>query len=279
MLPKFLYIGGDKCGSSWIQSILQWHPQVKVPEAKELFFFDKNYDRGLDWYRSYFTTQPEQTTSGEVCHDYLYESECVDRIANDLPDAKLIVCVRDPVARTYSAYLFWKRHDLYRGSFAEFVDFCPEAIDRSCYGKYLKMYLSRFEKQQFAIFDFAQLQRSPTDFAKSLFTTIAVEPLSIPAKLHGATLPAALPRVKAIARFSWIAGQTARSLGFPSLVGKIKSSQAIQSLLYRKIKDEEKSQVEPEIAEKILGHCLESTAFVDENFGTNFVSSWHEPRK
>ena len=44
-LPNFLFIGTAKAGSSWIFEILREHPQVFVPDAKDLHFFDKYYDR------------------------------------------------------------------------------------------------------------------------------------------------------------------------------------------------------------------------------------------
>ncbi len=52
--PNFMYIGPDKAGSSWLHEVLLIHPQVYMPVAKDLYFFDRYYDRGMSWYLSQF---------------------------------------------------------------------------------------------------------------------------------------------------------------------------------------------------------------------------------
>ena len=73
VVPNFLYIGPDKAGSSWLHEVLLTHPQVFMPVAeKDLYFFDRYYDRGLDWSLSQFASAtPTQVVVGEVCQDYL----------------------------------------------------------------------------------------------------------------------------------------------------------------------------------------------------------------
>ena len=91
-LPSFLFIGGPKCGSTWIYKALKAHPEIYVPEAKELFFFDKYYNKGFDWYLSYFKNiDSGEKAFGEVSHDYLYSAEAANKIAIDLPDLELIL--------------------------------------------------------------------------------------------------------------------------------------------------------------------------------------------
>ena len=45
-LPNFIYIGPDKAGSSWLHEMLIGHPEVYLTPAKDLYFFDRYYDRG-----------------------------------------------------------------------------------------------------------------------------------------------------------------------------------------------------------------------------------------
>jgi len=44
MFPDFLVIGGQKCGTSWLQDNLSSHPQVWLPPTKEVHYFDKGND-------------------------------------------------------------------------------------------------------------------------------------------------------------------------------------------------------------------------------------------
>lgn len=58
--PNFLYIGGYKSGSSWIYEALREHPQVFVPPAKDIQFFDVYYDKGIKWYLSFLRMQKKR---------------------------------------------------------------------------------------------------------------------------------------------------------------------------------------------------------------------------
>ena len=51
MLPSFIGIGAQRCGTTWLYESLAAHPEVYVSRPKELYFFTKNYMRGLDWYQ------------------------------------------------------------------------------------------------------------------------------------------------------------------------------------------------------------------------------------
>jgi len=72
------------------------------------------YDRGLDWYRKQFrSAQPSHRVVGEVCPDYLTSAEAPRRIRSCLgPDVRLMVTLRDPAERAFSAYLHRRKHGL-----------------------------------------------------------------------------------------------------------------------------------------------------------------------
>src|SRR5215510_10013523 len=111
-LPTFLHIGPGKSGSSWLHETLARHPEVYLSEAKDLYFFSRYYDRGLDWYRKQFRSAgPGHRVVGEVCPDYLSCAEAPRRIRSCLgPDVRLMVTLRDPAERAFSAYLHRRRH-------------------------------------------------------------------------------------------------------------------------------------------------------------------------
>src|SRR5690606_32693611 len=53
-LPTFLVIGAARSGSTWISKNLARHPEVFIPKEKELHFFDRRYEEGIETYRAYF---------------------------------------------------------------------------------------------------------------------------------------------------------------------------------------------------------------------------------
>ena len=114
MLPTFLILGAAKAGTTSLADYLSQHPKIYMSEPKEPSFFRLEYDRGLDFYRdTYFRGWTDETQVGEAAQRNLFLPYVPKRIFDALPEAKLIVLVRDPVERAFSHYL----HDYQRGAY------------------------------------------------------------------------------------------------------------------------------------------------------------------
>ena len=124
-LPTFVIAGAQKCGTSTLVATLRRHPQVHMSRPKELHFFDrrKNLDRGLEWYAEQFSPGPKQIAWGEASPTYVYEEAARHALTDLLPDAKIVVILRDPAKRAYSHFWHSKRLDF------ESVDTFEEALD------------------------------------------------------------------------------------------------------------------------------------------------------
>lgn len=109
VLPDFLIIGVQKGGTTSLYHYLGQHPRVRAVEPKEIHYFDRHYAQGGSWYRSHFgesrLPRPlRRWITGEATPYYIFHPHAPDRIARDLPHAKLIVLLRDPVERAFSQY-------------------------------------------------------------------------------------------------------------------------------------------------------------------------------
>jgi hypothetical protein len=122
MTPSFLICGGQRCGTTSLYRALAAHPVVlKAVLHKGVHYFDVDYRRGMSWYKGHFPLRssaekirdrygvPAQTF--ESSPYYMYHPQAAARIAADLPAAKLVVLVRDPVERAYSQHA----HEVARG--------------------------------------------------------------------------------------------------------------------------------------------------------------------
>jgi hypothetical protein len=63
-LPGFMIIGVQKGGTTSLYHYLSAHPQIKLSFYKETHFFNSNYDRGLAWYKSFFSSQQRHGDGG-----------------------------------------------------------------------------------------------------------------------------------------------------------------------------------------------------------------------
>lgn len=114
--PNFLIIGAQKCGTTWLSVMLREHPEVAAPK-KELHFFNYKFDLGADWYHKQFPDIKGSYRIGEFTPNYFWTSDdpsgdsppnshfrVPERVKQYYPDMKLILILRDPVARAVSAY-------------------------------------------------------------------------------------------------------------------------------------------------------------------------------
>lgn len=114
VLPDFLIIGGQRCGTTSLFEYLCRHPSVCRPVEKELQFFSYRFDRGVAWYRCHFPT--EKAARGrkvfEATPYYLLHDQAPSRAASVVPEARLVALLRNPTERAWSHY----QHNVLRGT-------------------------------------------------------------------------------------------------------------------------------------------------------------------
>ena len=101
-LPGYLIVGAQKAGTSSLHSYLSQHSAVTVPVTKEVHFFDHEFGRGTGWYRAHFHRSAAGTLAGESTPYYLFHPLAASRAAAVLPEARIVVVLRDPIDRAFS---------------------------------------------------------------------------------------------------------------------------------------------------------------------------------
>ena len=234
--PAFFIIGAQKCGTSALYNYLCEHPDVLPGRTKEIHFFnrDKRYfGLGINYYHSQFPL-PSQLGEYGVTFDatpvYIYCPECPKRIYNYSPRAKMILLLRDPVERAFSAWnMFRKVHEKRRSPFLSewssinapqkegfrrlfnrkkypsFEDAINEEINnilgedtlpepsfvrRGLYASQLERYYRYFHREQIMIIDSRQLRKETNRTLERISTFIELRP------------------------YDWKQGESKRRLGF-----------------------------------------------------------------
>ncbi|CAA9387485.1 MAG: hypothetical protein AVDCRST_MAG93-9541 [uncultured Chloroflexia bacterium] len=233
-LPDFIIIGAQKAGTTFAYSALTGrrssdpegreygHPLIDPAARKELHFFDTPafFNKGIDWYSQQFPepTEPyndgRETITGEASPYYLFHPHAARRAAEVVPDAKLIVFLRDPVERAYSD---WRHTMLGPGEELSFED-AIEAEEERLAGELEKMlederyrsrphrrysYLARgvylpqleewfyhFDRRQFLIVESSDLHNTPHQELSRMqrFLGVVEQELDLP---HGSNASAA----------------------------------------------------------------------------------------
>lgn len=243
-LPNFLYIGPDKAGSSWLHERLLRHPEVYLTPAKDLYFFDRYYDRGTAWYAEQFRDATEaQTIVGEVCQDYLFDPAVPARIAETLDSPRMMVCLRDPVERAWSSWLYARKHGIMPEDFGEALRSEPTLLGHGRYATGLDAFTAVFARELVHIAVFDDLAADPQAFLDATTDFLGIERLPLSEEDRKAQLVAASARSVRVANTARRAADWVREHDGARLVGVVKRSPVVQRLLYRPI---DKSVVRPD---------------------------------
>ena len=246
-----------------------------MPPAKDLYFFDRYYDRGINWYLKHFAgAGPQHKIVGEVCQDYLFGAEAPQRILSSLgPQVRMMVTLRDPAERAWSSYLYMLKQGETPGSFQQALVSRPELVDHGRYGAHLERFVDVFGRDALFVGVFDDFQADPQAYVDRLHSWLGISPVVLsPAQLE-ARLPAAAARSVVLARAARWAANVVRDRDGANLVGRVKRSRLVQSVLYRELSDgrRQMSRSDREAVMDALAHDVEG---LDRAFGLDLARRW-----
>lgn len=167
--PNAIIIGVKKGGTRALLEFLRIHPDVRAVGA-EPHFFDRFYDKGLEWYRSLMPRTLEGQITMEKTPSYFITKEAPRRVFSMDRSTKLIVVVRDPVTRAVSDYTqtLTKSPGLpsfqnlaFRNSTTGLIDTSWSAVRIGIYAKHLENWLRYFPMSRFLFVSGERLVTDP----------------------------------------------------------------------------------------------------------------------
>lgn len=182
-LPDFLAVGPQRTGTTWLHEVMK--PHLGLPRGiKETDFFLKNYALGMAWYREFFRDYAPALPMGEIDPNYFGEDAARARVAKDIPRAKIIVTLRDPVERAYSSYRVMRRDAWTRVSFEETVANNRIIRESSRYAHHLMNWQRSFGTDRVLVCLYDDLEQSPQKFLDAICDFIGAKRI----KLEGSAI-------------------------------------------------------------------------------------------
>ncbi len=197
--PNFFIVGAAKCGTTSVWAYLRKHPEVFLPDMKEPSFFVSTPMRpgpshcagNLEKYQGIYRGAKGYRAIGDATTGYLFDRHAPRRIHEVCPQARIVILLRDPVARAHSHYYMFERYGLERLPFFEAVQrdhseaveanewasLYPQLyVELGLYYKQVLRYFETFGKEQVGIFLFEDLQKNTRGVMSALCRHIGVEP-------------------------------------------------------------------------------------------------------
>lgn len=221
-LPNFFIVGVPKAGTTSLYHYLAQHPDIYMSPIKEPSHFSteirlENFSEkrrpgvesalraqheylegpmreeragflGMEWddYVKLFKNVKEEKAIGEASVIYLWSKTAPEGICRTVPNAKILMILRDPANRIFSAYLEAMSAGAVRCSFREFVDSCLSSSDHKIsvwwpmleiglYYEGVKRYLDRFPRENICIFLYDDYQTDPARVVTEIYRFLRVD--------------------------------------------------------------------------------------------------------
>ena len=176
-LPDFVIIGAQKGGTSFLYHLLTLHPLVEPAARKELHFFDNPelFDHGAEWYRRCFprlnSKDGQRSMTGEATPYYLFDPPVAKRMAQIVPQARLIALLRNPIDRAYSHYQMQVKRGTEPRTFEEAIEQQHSSyMSRGIYVDQLLRWFEFFGKEQMLILKSEDFFARPVETLKFVLT-------------------------------------------------------------------------------------------------------------
>jgi hypothetical protein len=185
-LPTFVVIGAMKAGTVSLRHYLDDHPDVFLGRGGKFgepnfFTAEYNWPRGRGWYESLFDGAGKAAAIGECSPSYTMAPAfrgVPERMAQVVPDARLIYVVRDPIARMQSMYM----HQVSAGRErrrAEAALLDDRYLGPSLYGFQLAAFLDHFDRSQVLVIASEVLRDRPREALSAVFDHLAIDPAAV----------------------------------------------------------------------------------------------------
>jgi hypothetical protein len=194
VLPNLLVAGVPKCGTTSLFWYLSQHPEICASDEKGVRYFNPLRDGGalpsLETYKQHFSHYNGEAYAAEGTPSYCYGGRTLlEAIRRVLHNPRIILSLRDPVDRLWSAYTFQRTGGFLRGvsSFEEYVAICVEkrrldekqgpafgGVTISFYGEYLPDWFDLFGDDVRVVFA-EDLFSEPVDVVSDLCRWLSID--------------------------------------------------------------------------------------------------------
>ncbi|MCB1680381.1 MAG: sulfotransferase domain-containing protein [Alphaproteobacteria bacterium] len=214
-----LSIGPQRAGSGWIDRYLRSRGDVCLPShVKEIFYFDRHFERGPDFYYSHFNYLPSHRLGIEITTTAFDHREAPQRVFSLFGGGLKLICpLRHPVERSYSLYQHFLRYGIVTGGLAEAVEQAPQILYGSRYAQHLEVWYRFFPPAQITLLYQEALEEDPEAYVAQLCESLGLPYIAPPEGGAGGYNVTGVSRFHGLARTaekaaSWL---TRNGLDFP----------------------------------------------------------------
>jgi Sulfotransferase domain len=270
---NFVCVGPQRTASSWLHRALQHHPDISLPRGvKETFFFDSKFGRGLPWYSKQFFRDGSEHPLGEVSPTYFDSEAACCRLREHFPDLRIIIGVRNPIARTYSLLLHEYTIGRVGADFQRVLTDHPRIAHSGKYGVHAPRWEAAFGSDRIMYLLQEAIERQPREVLRAVYDFIGVAADPVPEDFYGRFGQRTVPRFQRLAGTIATGASALRKAEFHGLV------ELGKRLGLRRVYqggDVSKVMLEQPLFERLLELHSADIAFLESRLSMNF-GQWRD---
>jgi len=271
--PTFIIIGPGRTGSTSLYEYFRGINEIQLAKnIKETNFFNFNYDKGIDWYLNFYSSNDPKPIRGEISNMYIYNPSVAKRIYDHFPDVNIISILRNPYDRLISMY----NYKIQKGeldpkiNIQEAINFDRSLVERNYYGTLLEPFYNYFEPSNIYVTTYDLLKENAPLFLNKILSFIGVSIFDINNQDLTTHNPSKVLRNTILSGVIRSSANTLRKLRLYYMLDRLKRSKKVNSLLFKEsgvetrlsqtTVEELKISINPEIkkAETLTGLDLSS---------------------
>lgn len=202
-----------------------------MSRPKEIHFFDRHYEHGMGWYEAHFAEAQSNQVAGEATPAYMSAPGAIERMADSIPEALLILCVREPAERAWSHYWMERERGREHAAFEEVVreerhrieslgvDAGGDYLRKGAYVHFLNRLLQHFDRDAIKVVVFEKMVEEPMSIYTDVCRYLGVASDYVPENLGDVVNP--YVKIRSLTLRRWARRMPAELRG---LVGKINTS-------------------------------------------------------
>lgn len=271
---SFLAVGPQRTASSWLDRALRSNPKLNLPaNVKETFFLDEHFTRGFEWYFGLFSQPHDGVIFGEIGSTYFDSPEARQRLQEHNPSARIIIMVRNPVARAFSSF----GHEFAKGrvndSFFDAVERQPRIISSGRYSFHAPTWESAFGDHNVLYLVQEDIEADPQSQMDKVCRFLGVDPVLLDEELQKRYGQGTVPRSPKLAA---MAARTASALRGAGLHRMVEAGKRLGLKKVYSGGNADTLAMSRSILDFLLEEYESDTAFLEERLGRRFPH-WRDP--
>jgi hypothetical protein len=237
-------------------------------------FMERNYPKGLEWYKKHFKHCARNKIKGEITPRYCIDPLAAERIKSFNKEVKIFYCVRSPVDRIESHYNFAR---YFVGKEDRPIDQAVreerEFIDMSLYFKNLSLYLRHFPKEQIYLVWFEDIKERPEHLLAQVYSFLGVDTSYRPPKMYEKSNQGRISRFHGLQKFTRRLNHYLVLSGFSWLVKNLKEAGLGSFVMKINSRPLKKDKMSPELKAWVIDQVRDDVHQLEQWTGKD-LSHW-----